>query len=194
MNEKQRTKTSKFLSLVLRHDPGCIGINLDAAGWVDVETLLAALQQHGRAVTRADLEDVVATNEKKRFAFSEDGRSIRASQGHSVEVELGYTPQLPPAELYHGTATRFVGAIFASGLVKGNRQHVHLSAELTTATNVGGRHGKPAVFVVRAAEMQAAGHAFYLSDNGVWLADHVPVQFLRLCADESADARKDAER
>jgi len=180
MNEKQRIKTSKFLSLVLRHEPECIGLTLDPAGWVEVNALLAALRQYGRGITRSELEEIVATNEKKRFAFSESGTRIRASQGHSVEVELGYTPQVPPAELFHGTATRFIGAICAEGLRRGSRQHVHLSAELDTAVKVGTRHGKPAVFVVHAAAMHAAGHAFFLSENGVWLAEAVPAEFLEL--------------
>lgn len=188
MNEKQRTKTSKFLSLVLRHEPECIGLALDPAGWVEVDTLLAALEHHGRGITRAELEEVVATNEKKRFAFSEDATRIRASQGHSVEVELGYTPQTPPAELFHGTATRFVGSIRTMGLLKGERHHVHLSANLDTAVQVGRRHGQPAVFIVRAAAMHAAGHAFFLSENGVWLTEQVPVEYLDLRAEASSSS------
>ncbi len=184
MNEKQRTKTSKFLSLVLRHEPERIGLTLDAAGWAEVDALLTALRHHGHAITRAELEEVVATNEKKRFAFSDDGRRIRASQGHSVEVELGYAPQTPPEQLYHGTATRFVSSILAEGLIKGERQHVHLSADRDTALKVGQRHGQPALFIVNAVRMQAAGHAFFRSENGVWLTEHVPVEFLELQAEK----------
>jgi putative RNA 2'-phosphotransferase len=178
MNEKQRTRTSKFLSLVLRHEPERIGLKLDSAGWVEVEALLAACGAHEMSVTRAELEEVVATNEKKRFAFSEDGRWIRASQGHSVEVTLGYTPLVPPALLYHGTATRFLESIRSRGLEKRERLQVHLSADEATAVNVGQRHGKPVVLVIRAGAMHAAGHAFFLSENGVWLTEHVPVEFI----------------
>src|SRR5437879_3511065 len=104
MNERQRTQTSKFLSLVLRHEPGKIGLELDGAGWADVEALLAACRRHGQPLERAELDEIVATNEKRRFAFSEDGQRIRASQGHSIEVSLGYTLQTPPPRLFHGTA------------------------------------------------------------------------------------------
>lgn len=183
MNQNKRTQTSKFLSLVLRHEPGKIGINLDANGWVEVETLLAALQKHGKTVTRPDLEEVVAHCEKKRFAFSEDGQRIRASQGHSVEVELGYRPETPPATLYHGTATRFLDSIRASGLDKRERHHVHLSARFDTAQQVGQRHGKPVVLEVNTAAMTAQGHEFFLSENGVWLTDRVPAEFLRFSED-----------
>jgi putative RNA 2'-phosphotransferase len=171
-------KISKFLSLVLRHKPETISLRLDEAGWVNVADLLAALDAHGRPVTRAELEETVATNDKKRFAFNEDGTRIRASQGHSVEVELDYAPAAPPAVLYHGTASRFLGSIFASGLVKGQRHHVHLSADTETALKVGQRHGKPVVLTVRAAAMQTDGHIFYLSANGVWLTDAVPPAYL----------------
>lgn len=178
MNEKERIRTSKFLSLVLRHEPERIGLQLDPGGWVEVDALLAACTQHGTAIDRAALDEIVATNEKKRFAYSEDGRRIRASQGHSVEVSLGYTPQAPPSRLFHGTATRYLEAIRREGLQKRERQHVHLSAEEATATNVGQRHGKAVVLVVRAAAMQAQGFEFFISENGVWLTDHVPAEFI----------------
>ncbi|HEV7402205.1 MAG TPA: RNA 2'-phosphotransferase [Chthoniobacteraceae bacterium] len=178
MNEKQLVKTSKFLSLVLRHAPETIGLELDAQGWVEVKALLEAMARHGRPLTRPALDEVVETNSKKRFAFDEKGVRIRASQGHSVEVALGYEPRIPPAELFHGTATRFLPGIRAEGLRKGERHHVHLSADQTTAVQVGQRHGKPVVLVVRAGAMHAAGHTFFLSENGVWLTDQVPPEFL----------------
>ena len=171
-------KTSKFLSLILRHEPQKVGLQLDANGWIAVDELLAALRQHNRPLTRAQLEDIVVTNNKQRFSFSDDGLRIRANQGHSVEIELGYEDAVPPAVLYHGTATRFLASIRAQGLVKGARHHVHLSADEATAQNVGARHGKPVVLTVDATAMQAAGFAFYLSANGVWLTEHVPVAYL----------------
>jgi len=186
MNEKQRTKTSKLLSLVLRHAPERIGIQLDASGWVEVEALLSALGRHGASLSQPELEEVVETNEKKRFAFNEDGSRIRASQGHSVEVSLGYVPQDPPEQLFHGTATRFLPSIRAEGLRKGGRHHVHLSPDAETAHKVGQRHGKPAILMVRVQAMQTAGHAFFLSDNGVWLTEHVPVEFIEFPADPTA--------
>lgn len=178
MDSNKRTRLSKFLSLVLRHEPERIGLELDAAGWTDVETLLSRCNRHGKTIDRATLEEIVETNEKKRFAFSDDGLRIRASQGHSIEVSLGYTPQIPPALLYHGTATRFLSSIREEGLIKGHRHHVHLAAEQQTAHTVGRRHGVPIVLPVRAGEMQAQGLAFFLSENGVWLTEHVPSQFI----------------
>ena len=171
-------KTSKFLSLVLRHEPGKIGMTLDSNGWVDVEVLLDKLRQHGKQIDRQILEHVVATNDKKRFSFSEDGQRIRANQGHSVEVDLALPPQVPPDVLFHGTATRFLDPIREKGLIPGSRQHVHLSRDEATAVKVGQRHGKPVVLVVRAGEMHVEGLAFYCSDNGVWLTEHVAPRFI----------------
>jgi putative RNA 2'-phosphotransferase len=179
MSSRDLTRLSKFLSLILRHEPGKFGVVLDSAGWTEVEALLAACGRHGHAIDRATLDEVVATSDKKRFAFDETGTRIRASQGHSVEVELGYEPAAPPALLYHGTATRFVAAIRAEGLKKMARHHVHLSADEATALSVGQRHGKPAVLVVDAAAMAGGGFAFFVSANKVWLVDHVPAQFIR---------------
>ncbi|PKQ31275.1 MAG: RNA 2'-phosphotransferase [Actinobacteria bacterium HGW-Actinobacteria-2] len=178
MNESRRTSISKFLSLVLRHSPETVGISLDAQGWVGVDELLAACGQHGRSISRAELDEVVAISPKRRFAFSEDGRRIRASQGHSVSVDLGYEPSDPPAVLYHGTVARALEAIREDGLRPMQRHHVHLSADIATALSVGGRRGAPVVLVIDAAAMSAAGIAFFVSANGVWLTEHVPSRFI----------------
>ena len=171
-------KLSKFLSLVLRHKPEEIGIRLDDSGWVEISHLLAGCSRHGVKLTPAELEEVVTKNDKQRFAISGDRLSIRASQGHSIEVDLGYEPAVPPDLLYHGTAERFLMSIHQKGLVKGNRHHVHLSTTVETAVNVGGRHGKPVVLTVDAACMVQEGLAFYLSANGVWLTEAVPPSYL----------------
>lgn len=178
MNAEKTKRTSKFLSLVLRHEPGKIGLTLDEQGWVKVDELLAAMNRHGHGIDYDTLEEVVDTNDKKRFAFSDDGEQIRASQGHSVEVNLGYVPVVPPEILYHGTVARFLGAIQEGGLRKGQRHHVHLSTSQQTASQVGQRRGAPVLLKVRAKEMHAVGHEFYLSANGVWLTDEVPAEFV----------------
>ncbi|WP_298562188.1 RNA 2'-phosphotransferase [uncultured Aliiroseovarius sp.] len=175
MNEK---KTSKFLSLVLRHKPEQIGITLDPQGWVDVDVLLAAVRAHGHSLDRPSLERVVAQNDKRRFTLSSDGKRIRAAQGHSVNVSLGLTPVAPPSVLYHGTVARHLPSIRRDGLKPGQRTHVHLSGDISTAETVGARYGDPHLLRVDAATMHNQGHAFFQADNGVWLIDHVPPQFL----------------
>ncbi len=176
--DKEITRTSKFLSLVLRHEPERLGLTLDEAGWVDVAVLLEAVNRQGVPLTLEQLKHLVATNDKKRFAFNEDGTRIRASQGHSVEVDLKYTPQTPPETLFHGTPERFVDSIRATGLNKGERHHVHLAADEMTASKVGERRGRPAILRIRSGEMHRDGHIFYRSENGVWLVEHVPSQFI----------------
>jgi putative RNA 2'-phosphotransferase len=179
MTDKEKTRISKFLSLILRHEPERVGLKLGDAGWVGVEGLLKAVNDHGVALTFDQLKHVVATSGKKRFAFSEDGLRIRASQGHSVEVDLQYPPQTPPDILYHGTATRFLEGIRQQGLQKMERHDVHLSADAKVTHQVGGRHGKPALLTIRAGDMHKAGFIFRCSANGVWLVDHVPPRFIK---------------
>jgi putative RNA 2'-phosphotransferase len=145
---------------------------------VDVNVLLEAMARHGTAVSRQELDEVVATSDKKRFAFSDDSLRIRASQGHSVQIDLGLQPTIPPEFLYHGTADRFLPSIRQAGLEKRQRQHVHLSATPQTATQVGQRHGRPVILQIRAGDMHRAGLLFYLSANGVWLTDSVPVAYI----------------
>lgn len=179
MTEKEIVKTSKFLSLILRHEPERAGLKLGEAGWVSVDELLQAVNSHGVTLTLDQLKHIVATSDKKRFAFSDGGQRIRASQGHSVDVDLQYPPQMPPEILYHGTAARFLDSIRQHGLQKMERHDVHLSAETKLTLQVGGRHGKPALLTIRAGDMHRAGFVFRCSANGVWLVDHVPPQFIQ---------------
>lgn len=178
MTDKQRKKISRKLALVLRHRPEVFNLQPDGQGWCEVEAVLAGFCNSGEHVTRDMLGQVVMNCDKQRYAFSEDGRYIRANQGHSIPVELGYRQATPPDILYHGTATRYLGPILREGLRKGNRHHVHLSADRETAAKVGRRHGKVAILRVDSRAMQEAGYAFFRSANGVWLAEHVPEQFL----------------
>lgn len=184
MNEKQLTKTSKFLSLVLRHNPNEIGIKLDENGWTSVNELLKNLKTKNFDLNIEDLKFIVESSNKKRFAFNEDFSKIRANQGHSVEVDLNYESQVPPEYLYHGTATKNLESIITNGIQKQNRHHVHLSSDKETAINVGKRHGKPIVLIVKAKEMYEKGIKFYLSDNGVWLVDEVLPEFLNENSDK----------
>lgn len=175
---------SRFLSLVLRHRPEAAGIVLDEGGWIDVDTLLRGLASVGRPLTRDQLQRLVRESDKQRFAFSSDGRRIRANQGHSVPVELGLPSARPPSILYHGTVERSLSSILEQGLRPGQRHHVHLSADRTTAIKVGSRKGKPIVLQVNSAAMVAEGHVFYVSDNGVWLTDRVPPAYIERLADQ----------
>ena len=171
-------RVSKRLSFVLRHRPDSVGLRLDPQGWVAVEDLLAALAAHGLRLSRADLDRVVAADDKRRFAYDDTGARIRAGQGHSVGVDLGYRPETPPAELFHGTTGRFLAAILAEGLRPGRRHAVHLSADVATARAVGGRRGEPVVLRVDAAAMADDGAVFTRSANGVWLVEAVPPRYL----------------
>lgn len=179
ISEKQITKISKFLSLVLRHQPETIGIQLDQNGWTNVNELIEKANNYEIKFDIETLNHIVTTNSKKRFAFNDTLDKIRASQGHSVEIELGYSNQKPPEVLFHGTAEIFVQSILDTGLEKRKRQHVHLSSDLETANKVGQRHGKPFVFKVFAEQMFNDNFEFFISDNGVWLTNNVPTKYLK---------------
>lgn len=172
-------KISKFISLVLRHHPEALGISLDEHGWANVDELIAGLAQK-QHFDMAMLEEIVSSDRKGRYSFNEDKSLIRANQGHSIPVDVELSEAVPPAVLYHGTATRFVSAINEMGLIPKSRLYVHLSADLETARMVGARHGKPCVYQVDAAAMHADGQAFYLSVNGVWLTKEVAPKYLTL--------------
>lgn len=184
ISEKEQTQISKFLSLVLRHQPELINLKIESSGWTDVEDLIAKANDYGIKFDRQILEYIVANNSKKRFAFNSTFDKIRASQGHSIETDLGYINQQPPMQLYHGTSEKSVEAILELGIDKRSRQHVHLSAEIDTALSVGRRHGKPVIFLVHSGKMYDDGFAFYLSENDVWLVNHVPSKYLEIAKNE----------
>ena len=179
MDARRLVKISKYLSKHLRHEPERLGLELAPGGWVRVDDLLAACARNHFPITRDQLDEVVAGNDKRRFSLDPTGTLIRANQGHSTPVDLQLEPAVPPAVLYHGTGAQHVEAIRSDGLKKMARHHVHLSIDVPTATKVGARHGKPVVFEVDAAAMHQAGHTFYVSANGVWLTDTVPPEYLR---------------
>lgn len=176
--KKEHIKISKFLSLVLRHKPEAIGLELDEKGWAAVDDIIRLAAAKGTTLDRGSIEAVVETNDKKRFSLSPDGVRIRANQGHSVDVDLDLSPAKPPMVLFHGTATRFLESILSQGLHPSGRHHVHLSSDRETAIKVGKRHGKPVILKIDAGAMNSDGHVFYLSENGVWLTNHVPVQYI----------------
>jgi putative RNA 2'-phosphotransferase len=180
MDEKRKTRISKFLSLVLRHKPETVGLRLEENGWVEVDKLLAACAAAGNDFTCEELAEVVETNDKKRFAFDEARTKIRASQGHSLKVEIEFEKTVPPRALYHGTAERNVSTIVTEGLKKMSRHHVHLSIDAATARKVGERYGKPVIFEIDTAAMIEEGFEFFVSANGVWLVEHVPPKFLKI--------------
>lgn len=179
MDTTRRTKVSKYLSKHLRHEPERLGLTLAPGGWVGVDELLAACARNSFPVSRAELDEVVSTSDKQRFAFDPSGTRIRANQGHSTDVDLQLDPATPPDVLYHGTAETTVLLIQSAGLSKMSRHHVHLSPDVPTALRVGSRHGRPVVLAIDAAAMARDGHTFFRSDNGVWLVDAVPPRYLR---------------
>jgi putative RNA 2'-phosphotransferase len=180
VDDARIVRISRFLSRHLRHKPQRLGLELEPGGWVAVADLLAACARHGMSLSRDELAEVVARNDKRRFSFDESGERIRASQGHSVAVDLHLTPVAPPATLYHGTSRAMVDAILREGLRKMRRHHVHLTEDIPTAIRVGRRHGQPVVFVVAAGSMYHDDLRFFRSENGVWLTDAVAPRYLRL--------------
>jgi len=180
LTSKETVIISKFLSKVLRHSPELINLNLNDAGWASVDELIEKSRTKNIQLDMLKLEHVVANNNKKRFAFNSDKTQIKAHQGHSIKIDHGFKAIKPPEILFHGTAKQNISSIQKLGLQKRNRHHVHLSAEPQTAINVGQRHGFPVIFKVQSLEMFNKGFEFYKSDNGVWLTNNVPEEFLEL--------------
>ena len=171
---------SKFLAKHLRHRPGAIGLQLEKDGWARIDELLSAARRARFPISRDELDAAVHAPGKRRYAYDATGQKVRAVQGHSVDVDLGYTPTRPPATLYHGTHAAALDQIVRVGLQRMGRTHVHLSPDAETARVVGARRGRPVIVEVAAGDAHAAGQRFYRADNGVWLTDRVAPKFLRV--------------
>ena len=172
-------KISKLLSLVLRHKPHILNLKMDEKGWVNVDELLTNLREiKFLNLTHYGLTEIVETNDKKRFTFNDNKSAIRANQGHSINVDLDMEERVPPSILYHGTVEKYIKDIKSMGLKKMNRQHVHLSSDISTAKNVGSRRGKPIILEVNTTKMIEDGCKFYKSKNGVWLTDYVNSKYI----------------
>lgn len=171
--------TSRFISLILRHKPSEIGIELDEHGWANVAELIEGINKK-QPFDMAQLEEIVSSDDKQRYSFNEDKTLIRANQGHSIPVDVELKESLPPDILYHGTGEKYVSSINDMGLIPKSRLYVHLSKDMETAVNVGKRHGKPVIYIVDSKKMAADGYKFYLSVNNVWLTKKVPVEYLRM--------------
>ena len=176
--DQKLVHTSKFLALVLRHQPQQIGLSLDEGGWASVGELIERARAAGVTLTEDSIKEVVERNDKGRFSLSEDGLLIRAVQGHSLQVDLGLDATEPPRVLYHGTAEQFLEGIRDMGLTSRGRQHVHLSRDEQTARKVGRRHGEPVVLRIESGGMFDDGHEFFLAENGVWLTGEVPLHYI----------------
>jgi putative RNA 2'-phosphotransferase len=178
MEKDRHTKISKALSYWLRHRPEKIGITLDEDGWTDITTLIENAKEEIE-FTFEELQEVVANCDKQRFSLSEDLKNIRASQGHSVKIDMKFEEITAPPILYHGTVAQFLESIKKKGLLPMNRHHVHLSSDIETAKKVGARRGKPVILEIDAKTMQDLGFKFFISDNGVYLTDSVPKRYIK---------------
>ena len=179
-SDKQLKNTSKFISLVLRHQPEVIGITLDEHGWADVQELIDGINRlDGHTLDMELLEEIVRTDEKQRYSFNEDHTLIRANQGHSIPVDVELEEKIPPDILWHGTGEKYVSSIDAQGLIPKSRLYVHLSSDLETARKVGSRHGKPVIYEIDCRGMVEDGYQFFLSANHVWLTKEVPIRYLK---------------
>jgi putative RNA 2'-phosphotransferase len=173
------TRTSKFLSYVLRHNPDALDLTLDPGGWADVDTLIERARAEGRSLSRSRLRHLIDAGDKTRFTLSADGTKIRANYGHSIAVDLDLEPTPPPETLFHGTARGALSSIRAEGLRPQSRQYVHLSPTREEATAVGRRHGTPVVLPIEAPALHEAGYTLYRSTDTVWLTRRVPPAFIR---------------
>ncbi|MBR4948504.1 MAG: RNA 2'-phosphotransferase [Clostridiales bacterium] len=178
MTNKDLESASKYISLILRHKPGTIGITLDEHGWANVDELIEGVSKT-YPINIEVLENIVATDNKQRYSFNDDKTLIRANQGHSIPVDVKLAIVDPPEVLYHGTGEKYVESIDTQGLIPKSRLYVHLSSDIDTAVKVGSRHGEPIVYKVLSGKMEQDGFIFFKSVNGVWLTKKVPVEYIQ---------------
>lgn len=178
MADELHIKKSRYLAYILRHNPLSIALELDEHGWADVEQLLTKMRQCGKSITLTELKEIVQTDEKERYSFSDDEKKIRANYGHSVQVDLELKPTVPPDILYHGTCKERVDSIKKAGLNKGSRLYVHLTSSEFSATKLSELNENPYVFKIDAKAMYNDGYKIFHSKRTVWLTEYVPPKYL----------------
>lgn len=185
-------RLSRLVSHALRHEPWIYELELDDEGWVSIDALLAAIHEQGPRWSRVGADDLVrmiASATKQRHEI--DGHRIRALYGHSVPGRVVKAEAVPPERLFHGTSPRSWAAIQRSGLRPMGRQYVHLSVDVPMAQQVGRRKSSaPVILTVRAQQAHAGGSRFWRGNDAVWLADHVPSEYIAV-VDQPASGRTD---
>ena len=170
-------KTSNYLSSIMRHKPEIIDVQLDEYGWADVEKIVSGIRKTHELNIEL-LEKIVETDEKHRYSFNFDKTLIKANYGHSVPINIEPLLAVPPKDLYHGTADKYMESIDSQGIFAKSRNYVHLSSNIENAINVGRRHGNPVVYKIATEDMQADGYKFYKAESGVWLTKEVPLKYI----------------
>lgn len=172
---KDATKQGRYLSLILRHKPEAGNLTLDKNGWAEIKSVTDAM-----GISRQELEEIVAWDDKGRYEFSNDKKKIRARQGHSINVDVELKKFVPNSKLYHGTIWTSVEKIMKDGLKPMSRLYVHLSKDTKTATKVGSRRGEPVILTIDAKKAHEDGIEFFVSNNEVILTKHIPTKYISL--------------
>lgn len=177
LDDSRRETLSRFLSYVLRHEPGDAGLALSDDGWTDRSAVVDAVRDEYEWATGASVSAVVATDPKGRFEVDDD--RIRASYGHSVDVDLDATDHPVPDTLYHATAPDAVPAILEEGVKPMDRQRVHLTDDREEALDVGRRHAAdPVLLKVDAAGLLDTGRDVTKRGTHVYTTDRVSPEFV----------------
>ena len=181
--DNRLVRLSKFLCVVLRHDPSAAGIEVNEHGWARADAIIEAFSRRG-PFDRETLEEIVRNDNKSRYAFSADGSMIRCNHGHTIRVDLELPASRPPEYLLHGTGDVCVSSIDREGLRPGARMYVHMTDDERMAVSVGARHGRPVVYRVKSGAMARDGFEFFQSASGIWLTEHVPAEYIEKTFDE----------
>lgn len=177
-------KLSVYMCYLLRHHPEEAGLDMDKHGWVSVAQFIDGINSSGKQRIDMDLlMQIVETDNKGRYRFSEDMSRIKACQGHSIEwVEPELEVMPPPGFLYHGTTSAALEKIKASGGIKKMSRHAvhtHASPDFAwlSAVRWRGNH-TPVLLKIAAAKMHEEGFVFGKTENDVWCVEEIPTDFI----------------
>jgi len=180
MSTEELEGIGRVMAGVLRHFPEKFELSMDKNGFVELNDFISALQQTRRRLAWLRPHHIIAiieTDPKGRYEYR-DGK-IRATYGHSIDVELDLPTNGIPEKLYYPTTTEEVEIVLETGLKPSDRKKVHLSKTYNDATNAGKvRTPVPVILEVDTMKAIASGVVIQKAGKTVYLAESVPAEFI----------------
>jgi len=180
MSEEECVNLGKTTAGVLRHFPDKYSIDMDDKGWISLEHFVKALRNRQKRfhwLRKYHVHALVETDEKNRYQ-QEDGY-IRATYGHSVDVDLDHPTDDIPGDLYIPTTEKESELLLEAGVNPSDRTYVHLSGTYDSAVEAGAvRSEEPVILKVDAESAIEDGNQIMKAGKDVYLAEEVGPEYL----------------
>jgi putative RNA 2'-phosphotransferase len=180
MNDQELEQIGRTMAGVLRHFPEKFELRMDDQGFVSLRDFVNALRNQSRRnhwIRPHHIIAIIETDPKGRYQVSND--MIRATYGHSIELNLRLPTDNIPDKLYYPTTPEEADIILETGLKPSDRKKVHLSKTYQDALNAGRvRTEAPIILEINAKAAIIDGIVIQQAGKTVYLAPEIPSSYL----------------